>query len=901
MSKEKISKQQLDSIMKSNPDLAKRIVSGDAIKDSSSNPTYIFTKFSEAKQLLGFLDFRQLTDPEPTTDEERESHVYHINIAECFDFGSAVISDKENEELFAGLVGKRNISIGFTDSINSLSTLVDLKRQDAGKYDITYDKEIVPIRFCFVLRNGMKFKTIGHVDRDSMCRVGKYLVYKNEVVIDKNKDGTQSFVIYIKCNPEKGTVSFHADIGDNDIYVIPLVISKEFRDSTIESFKKTWEEKEQEFKDRLTSGYSDEDKAKICEYFKTSKVFESDHFSKASAIFALNNEKVYRIEDAIESNTKKVDVLNIVSALFPRFGEEYVDLEKEKIVFDENTGLPTLTEADVHNLKIVGLTSEMIKAIIGAASSTYSLAKSVLEGITEEKRKEITAESYDAECKMIVELDNDNWYEVLDEGYEAVYTLHDLNESEKSSKENIEDGIQGIASLQLTSRRIAAKVEGGEFKNMYMQLCNTYFKELYIKLLEINKEDFVNHTPFCQFFELVNARNKDNEDFITDKIRSCLDNTFHLNIDRNKHGIVPYNLFEAASDMAYDLFDKEAIPVNISEGEESKKIMDLMFTRLNYIDTLSRTPYKFIGRCFPEIFSIDPKQNNDIAKESADKYFAEMFNGSDLTGINEEQEYLKANLPALREKLSKYITYAEENNVFTNLLEELNKLANKFENTKCKTSIDKAKLFAKYFVYLNMYEYIDSLATGCGKTDTPIEEIEKIENYNEIYSVEMNGKRHPISEYKKIVEALGSNKERVNVVIIKNLTHDEKVNILLDLNLRAALLSEFIISSNYLSAKYVDFVEHAVKSTSNKTVKEYGKMFISQFSLFVPAISVLEESFENISDVIPSDIKVKLGTDAVADAVKDMDNKEKLTAARVTYAKESFKFVARAIKGVLSE
>ena len=69
-------------------------------------------------------------------------------------------------------------------------------------------------------------------------------------------------------------------------------------------------------------------------------------------------------------------------------------------------------------------------------------------------------------------------------------------------------------------------------------------------------------------------------------------------------------------------------------------------------------------------------------------------------------------------------------------------------------------------------------------------------------------------------------------------------------------------------------------------------MFISEIGLFVPCISVLETGGDKtISELVPNDMKIKLGTNAVDDALKTLDNKTQLTSSRYQYLVESLKMI----------
>jgi len=876
---EQITKEQLDSIMKSNPDFAKRIVSGSAIKDST-NPTRIFTTYEDAKAALGLAEF---TLVKPYAENETDETAV-VDIPErCYEFGSGVIQPMNGlKDYLESTVGKSMVSIALTGkTINWRKNIIDVEK-DNGYVEVDYNKAIVPIRFCIVKKDEKGiFHTVSHLDATNMPTVGKYKVAKFKVVNDQKKDDPETnFTIFIESNEEKGNIIFSFDHTVHGIYIFPIVISKEAFDQNAALIKDKWDSNKEEFINRLVEGYSEEDKLKLIPYL--SETVSNPNFSKALAVYNLENKKVDRIEDAIEANTKEIDTLNISAALFPRYGDEYIDFEKHSITVNDETKLPIITNQDINNLKIVGLKKEFITQILQAGSEAYFMAKAAIDADTEEERKRLTVDAYDAECRLIVDLGTNRWVDSLSKDFEAVANLFNHNSAIEASKGHIESVKQQLASLQLTSRRIGKKIEGGEFSNMYMQLCNNYMEGLYLKTTGFAKDDTVNYTPWVKFLQIINLRNLKSRDHVVERTASSLRNTSGVNIKRDKHGIVPVSLFDQAQSMVASIFDSNAIAENTPENEVDKKIMDLVFTRFNFIDSLSRTPYKFIARLYPEVFNLDPAVDIEAAKKNAEEY----RNNLSLTDT--------VDLEGIRTKLCEIKQIVETGIVewdWDKIRTDLNKLANSLSTAKCRGKYDKAKLFAKYFVLLNFYEYADTVATGYGKFGGTIEDAKKDKD---LYVIEYDEKRYSIDEFIEFTNG----KDVAGYVILKKLTDVESTNVILDWLLRSAMLSLFMQNLSWCEGEYIDYCESTIKDSRSKITEEYGKMFVSEIGLFVPGISVLETS-GSISDLVPNDMKIKLGTNAVDDSLKGLDNSDNLKAARTSYLFESTKYVDTALECLL--
>lgn len=886
---EQITKKELDAIMKSNPEFAKRIVSNAAIKDST-NPTRVFASFKDAKAALGLVGYKY---------EDKVCKTIGMPEKNSYDLGTGIIANVGVPYLEA-TVGKNRLSLGLEEAY-ALPGHVIAGFED-GVQGVEYGASIVPLRFCIVKDS----KTIGHFDPTRMPLVGKFLVSKIEVIVDKET----KINAYAEVNCEAGTADFCFKTLDDKEYaeadklqIIPIVVLKETYDSTIKQAEEAWfpaepydgmSTKKEAFIEKLVEGYSDEDKQTIIKFLNSSEWFESKSFSKYLAVYNLEHDSVHPITDAIEANTKKADALSIAAALFPRYGDEWIDIEKKQILLDETTGLPVITESDVANLKIIGLKSDFIKDILTTGSDSYRVAKDLISSVNEEDEKKITAEAYDAECRLTVDLGTDRWVDSLMKDFEAVATKFAHDETQVHSKEHINDIIQQFASLQLTSRRIANKVDGGEFTNMYMQLCNSYFVSLYKKLFEIKDEEYVNTTPFVQFLKIVNDRSEKQSEFVLNKISTSLENTIKLNFKRDKFGGVPTSIFTQAEQIVGDMFDNGTIPAGLSEDEENKRVMDVVFTRFNYLDSLSRTPYKFVGRIFPAVFRITKSgENEKIAEES--KQYAESIGLTakmidELLGI-EFFNTLKVNLATVVENVKGFPYRTKEG--ATVLRDQLNTYAASLETVKCKGKFDKAKLFAKYFVLLNMYEYVDTLAEGRAKWSGSIEEAKKLGE--DLFSVEFENKVYSLKEFEEFTKG----KSVAGYVILKKLNDEELDDVAIEWVLRNALFSLFCSSYSYLSSTYVDHCQHTLKDSRSKITEDYFKMCASELGLFVPSISVLEID-GNLNEIVPNDMKIKLGTNAVEDVIKGLDNKEQLVAARNEYLVECLKFVSIAVKGILA-
>lgn len=892
-SKQKISKEQLESIMKSNPEFAKRVVSGNAIKQASTNPTRIFSTFEEAQTVLGLARFN-LVKPFAANEKPEDNKV---TVPEnCFDFGSGSLQlDGKLKNLIEYLTGKSMVSIALSgNNLDERSDIINLKKEPYA--EIEYTEPVTPIRFCFATIADGKFKTIAHLDFADIPVVGKYRVTQFKLIDETNKnDPSKNFTIDISID-DNGKRMFFAlneeSINtDTPLFIIPIAVTTAAIEQNEKYIEDKWNEKKDEFVSKLVEGYETL-KEEITDYVK--KCTENKGFSKALAVYAIEHNEVYAIQDAIETNVGAVDTLTISTAMFPRYGDEYIDLKEHDIAIDEELGLPIITDQDVNNLKIIGFDKDLTKQIVAAALESYTMTKQVIESNTEEQHTALTNESYDAECRLIVDLGTERWRKSLAENFGAIKEAKTHEKTIRNAEEHIESIKQQLASLQMTSRRVAAKVANGEFTNVFAQLCDTYLHDLYKTLIK----DGLAKDSYNQYLEIINDRTEKNLDFVTTRINSSIKNTLALNFKNDKYGNKPISLYGLVESFAGDLFDADAIPDNIPEAEADKRIMDLIFNKYKFIDSLSRTPYKFAARLFPEVFNLDPSVNLEEAKKKAAEYAAEL--GIDI----EEFKSLCSDLyNSVKDKLDGIrncsVHMPSEEIDWNGVKDELNKVSVKFNNAKCSGPYSKAKLFAKYYILLNSYEYADSISTGLGRSSIDLNEVKALpETERAMYTIECDGKNYTVDAFEEMTK---KDAEKVpTFVILKKLTDQEKVNIERDFLLRSALLSHFMISTSWCLSKYVDHCSTLLKDSHTKMTSEYGKMFVSELGIFVPCLSVLETGSEP-TDVIPNDMKIKIGTDAVEAAIDGLKDKEERTASIRRYLVNSFKFIDVALAGLIKE
>lgn len=886
-----VSKEKIQEILKNNPEFAKTLESQESIR-KSTNPVRVFDRFDDAKATLGLM--------KPLIEKDHEENILLPIPKNSKDLGSGIFGD---DLVISYLTGKKSVSIG----LDKLVLNQDAFPIDSEITTIKYEHEFHFIRLLIIKKDvSGKFHTITHIENKDLYSCGKHEICINDCGKDSKITPADEPILYIDVSPENKYISFSGKASPNKViekfgkddkeqwYIVPLVLNNETRNSTLQLIENSWDKKHDEFINRLVSGYKEEEVNKIKECIKSNNFIDGNpHFDKGLALFDLDNNFVYPISNAIEANNGSADVLDIVSSLFPKYGDEYIS--KNSVKIDEESKLPILDKKDIDNLKIVGVDSEFITSLVKIAKNAYTTSANILEKYDDNTRKNIRSKAYDAECRAIIDIENKEWFKAFEDEASAMDEFTVMNADINSSEQNIEDVFQQFASLQITSKRISTKVNNGEFKNMYMQLCNTYFDSFYHKYFPEHSEDTsLNISAFPKLLRLINKDFKDNNEFLTKKIALTCKNTLIVDTNKDKFGNECDNLFEKTASAMNILGDVNSIPDgNIPIDELNKRIADIVFIRYNYIDSLSRTAFKFVSKLYPEILKVASSTFNDTNDNRSKEYIKTLGINTDNKEWQKKVDSIKHGIENARKEVERLI----ETNAFTNGKKANDLYAIALGGNKAKNKYKAAEIIGRYAVIANNTSYFNAIVEGLGILSDPSKE--ELNDSN--YVIEDSGTRKPItlSEYNTL-----NSEQKKNFSVYKKLSRSEIVDVATDYLLRLMFTSTFMLEFIRIARKYADKVDDIVKNDAHKRSEKVDseQMFVAELSMMVPSISVIEtaeikdDGSIDLESVVPSSMKVKLGTNAVEDVLNGLDKKENLIASRNVYITECLDFVNQVIK-----
>lgn len=891
-------------VMKENPEIAKRMELQKSVQEANST-IKIFNKFEEAKKLFGFMD--------PITEVKELD-----NTAETFLLGTGLVSIKENQKnIFVPyLTGKPSVNI----ALDNLKDITTSKVVDTNK-TIEYPNKIKVFRILFLTDEKIEvgkgeekeiktqYRVLTHIDSDDMVKLGNHFICKKNVPFAKNP-ATQLSVedtVYIDIDNNKLTFTKEKD-DDNNVYIVPIVISEEAYRSTIDNVDNEWNKIKDNFIDKLIDGYTDPQKVELKKYLTSKNIIsdENPYFDKAFAIFSYNNNQVIPLVDAINTNVDgiMIDELNVTSNLFPKYGDENVNTDMYE--FDETSGLPVFDRKDLHNLKIIGLTEEMIKSLLDTGTLSLNTADDVIKSHTEEERKNILNKSYDSECRCITALfenkDVPLWKLVEDNeaDFGNVFELDSFDKTLDESVNHKKDIIHQMCELKNTAMRVQQKIDSGEFTNMYSSICVNYFNDFYAHTLEtlgVDKDAF-DPSTFPKFIKLINLDfdkfNKDNDTFLKDKMSKAFINTFEVNNVRDKFGKLPTSIFTLNEDFVSSIIDTSVIPENISDSEKYDRIFQQVFTKFDFIKSVAKRPFNFVTKVYPNIKEalVGHETTNDF------KY----ADGIGIGAFAKSEECIElANKIAAAIKDIRKESYTEDNKyLYDTANDKLTKFSSSLDKRKAKSMRDVAKIGASYVAILENHNYLESIASRLSAYEEDVKNIPDDKKDTYFIRDTKTNKDFNISEYDTLVKKeTGALPE--GYLVLHKTSDEENRSIVLDFILKNRLNIAFVLMMNRLSGRFIDYVVEKSRKThtlKNKEIDNFDNLFSSVTSLLVPSISALEDenidiSSEHIeiSELFPNDAAIKLGVDAVKDILKDLQNKDNLINARKEYLKQCLEYV----------
>jgi len=891
-------------VMKENPEIAKRMELQKSVQEANSS-VKIFNKFEEAKKLFGFMD--------PITEVKELD-----NTTETFLLGTGLVSIKENQKnIFVPyLTGKPSVNI----ALDNLKDVTTSKIVDTNK-TIEYPNKIKVFRILFLTDEKIEvgkgeekeiktqYRVLTHIDSDDMVKLGNHLICKKNIPFAKDPATQLSVedVVYIDIDNNKLTFTKEKD-DDNNVYIVPIVISEEAYRSTIDSIDNEWNKIKDSFIDKLIDGYTDPQKVELKKYLTSKNIIsdENPYFDKTFAIFSYNNDQVIPLVDAINTNVNGIviDELNVTSNLFPKYGDENINTDAYE--FDKTTGLPVFDKKDLHNLKIIGLTEEMIKSLLDTGALSLNTADEVIKNHTEEERKIILNKSYDSECRCITALfenkDVPLWKLVEDNeiDFNNVFELDSFDKILDESVNHKKDIIHQMCELKNTAMRVQQKIDSGEFTNMYSSICNNYFNDFYAHTLEtlgVDKDDF-DLSTFPKFIKLINLDfakfNKDNDTFLKDKMSKAFINTFEVNNARDKFGKLPTSIFTLNEDFISSIVDISVIPENISDSEKYDRIFQQVFTKFDFIKSVAKRPFNFVTKVYPNI------KEALIGRETTNDF--KYANGIGIEDFAKSEECIElANKIVAAIKDIRKESYTEDNKyLYVTANDKLTKFSSSLDKRKAKSILDVAKIGASYVAILENHNYLESITSRLSVYEEDVKNIPDERKDTYFIRDTKTNKDFNISEYDTLVEK-ETNTLPEGYLVLHKTSDEENRSIVLDFILKNRLNIAFVLMMNRLSGRFIDYVVEKSRKThtlKNKEIDNFDNLFSSVTSLLVPSISALEdESIDissehiEISELFPNDAAIKLGVDAVKDILKDLQNKDNLINARKEYLKQCLEYV----------
>lgn len=921
MAKEKFN---LKEALKNNPEFTKQLMEAQRAAEAESSTAKIFDDFYNASSSFGFKPIISVND-ELERIEASNSAEEKFKANSPY-LGTGRITDKRENgiSVFEYLTGKIEVSISLAEAVsNSIFSLENQKSRYAFKIK-NAEKSVVKADLysenndfyaklikLYVVKvekgNKENLKASTYADFSPFNFYETYdengVKYLSSVLYsteDKNKEPLAVIKLTLSSKPSievytvKDLTSSH-----EDYYVVPIIVDenewKAKYDLCNDSFNRCVKEG---FINKL-SYCKEEEGEKALKAWLSNEIENNPSFSKSSAVFAYDNNKLPEkgVKNSWDSRVKEVDELSLTNYLYPKFGEETVDPSKYELT---EFGYPVITVKDVTNLSILKIEKSYTEEILSTSETSIKGAKLIKEN-AEKEIGEHTNERLKLAGNLLKALKTNDFEAIKnslidDDVIHGLLHYKDIENNLEASNTHVKFIIKQITEFKKLSERIEHKIKIGEFSNLYMQSALVNLNNLF-KKKEIIK-DGKDNGVFSNYIALINDIYNKDEEYKT-RLQEISCNTIFSDSSKDSFGNKSRSLYSIFKNESSTL--TKIIPDEIKDDAEAtnKYLMEAMFSNFNFISNLAKVPYKFILSLMPRfLLSSTNESSEDKLNKLIDRKEKAIKKGFDF-GIFIELANSEAKFVEIMSLIRKHIedNYDTVMHKIKVAYSEAKKLISNLENKKFRRNIDKAEAFSQYAVVINNVEYFEIITSGKNTFDGDIKttdpkniEITNVANIENHISVE---------EYLEL-----SDEDKKNFAITRNMDKNEIIDYIIDYLINLVSISQFMTVYGKISFDYIALAEKNTNSYGNRSDKDFSKLFSSSMSLFVPCISALEyevipedikdEDKDNeldFSQVIPNDTKVSIGSNAVDDVITPIGTANKLLDARSVYLTNCVKYV----------
>lgn len=881
MANQTLTRAQAEKLIKDNPqfleELQKRKREQDmALSSDPANDTKVYFDLATARKELGLIS---MCSGDGTFLDTRDNRMVSSG---CID-----------ERRFISLCNKEKVVIQYGPELKI--------GEDAGritkeftKYNTNCKEDVEIVRINLICESNGKLKTVTHLNGNDFCSIGRgHNIATIDINSVENRPKEDSPVAYIDVTFFNDELTITSAIikdtlnitDDEKWYFVPVIVKKSLLKNIEDETNGMFENSKTDIISKFIQEDLDEDKKNELASFVEKNLYGNPYVNKYSLIHDFKNDKIRRVEGAIEENSGDLDELNVLGFIFPHYGQENIDISS--MLADED-GIPILSQKDKANIKVMGIPVDIINEMVKQSKETVAVAKGNIVG-NETAISTIKNDVYDAKCKLAVEIDEADYQNSVKENAETICDEIRMVNDNENSKEFINATYRQIGGFKSLADRIQKKIDKGEFSNAYLLSATTVFWKMmdHFNLTE-------RHTILHALYRLANYyyyEGGDRDEMISRK------NEIFTNTCINKIGVKNSAGFELRSvesvldTHSQNLVDISSIPDGLSQEEESEELLMRATARYEFIRALSTAPFQMIARLYPEIASaVTGKEPTESQKELARRYREDIG----FVGIDSEEyrTYVDSIVNTINESRKIPVEKATETAIIS--MKNANEFVKKVENKTFKGRLKKLGVYMRSVVILDNAKFLNKIASGLAMLSNNDELSE-----GDIVALSLDEKKQiSYKEYNELPETSpeDSTYDKKNWTLFKKVNDEDKINTWVDFTIQNSLTSSF---STILYKYFKDYDEQ----TPGKL--DGNRMFASSLGMIVPSLSLIEtldlskiedkEHFDPMA-YVDGDKKVKFGTAAIKSSIAGIETVEDLYSARREYVKECLKFVQMSIE-----
>ena len=877
MANQTFTKEQIEKLIKENPKFAEELAKAqqekeDLIGSDPASDTKVYREFKQAVSELGLL---KISNDEPTAP---------IATRDNRKLSSGVIEDKRFMQTECK---KSKIVIKFDPELTENVEIGKIKNE-FRTWKIENNEETEIVRINIVRKRGESLETITHLERDDFESIGKSH-YVSTIELTNIDPGITEGSLVAAFDIDKVENTIRVGIctndinyvGDDDIalyYFIPLFVKKSLFTNIEEMVNKSFEDNKLSIISKfIPEEISESDKDKLASFIEK-QLYGNPYVNKNAVVAAFNDNKISSVKSPIEENSKELDELNILGYLFPRFGQENVNIDPYE---KDDFGIPVLSKKDIANIKVLGISPSVVEDMVSTSKETVSSALDSIK-VAKTDLEELKSEIYDAKCKLSVDVTSTD---TLKETVVVLAKEANLNKTISTSEEFIAATKMQIGGFKSLSDRIQTKIDRGEFSNAYLLSCVSIFWKTIEKFGITEK-----HTILPALYRLINyyyLEGSDRSEMIERK-NSVFQNTIANRIGvKDKSGNELRTVESILDTYSTSLIDMSTIPSDLDPEKESDELLLRATARYEFIRALASAPIQIVGRLYPEInaaiYGKEKPSDNDleIAKKFREKTGFENIDSEEYTTL---VKHIVETIKKARD-----VKVEDLNTVAVSAMKNANEFAKRLSSKNIKGRNKKMGMYMRSVVLLDNAKYLDPIASGYAMLTN-----NEAASDNEVVvkNVDESIADITVEEYQKL-----SDEEKQNWALFRKVSDEKKISIWMDFILRNSF------NSSFCTILYKLFKDYNSVIGDNVNV-DGDKMFTSSLSLIVPSLQLIEtldlssiagaESFDPMA-YIDGDKKVKLGTSAIKNSIEGVNSIEDLKAARAYYVLECLKFVETSV------